>query len=212
MFARRLAVFLAVVRGGSCLLCPTVAWSVPSRCAHVRAPAPSSLMKWKASESSATPIVFGKVKGLSRRSLLTVPLGGVFLSWSEEARADAVGVGVRITAKKRYDARVEQGALAFESLKKAVTSADFKAIGEFAESDSFADFKSAALLLASSFRTSAGQRPEKVQQNVKFNAFLSDVADMQKAAKKKNAEALQTSFGAGLEHLAAYRVSVSDVY
>ena len=173
---------------------------------------PSSLMKWKASESSATPIVFGKVKGLSRRSLLTVPLGGVFLSWSEEARADAVGVGVRITAKKRYDARVEQGALAFESLKKAVTSADFKAIGEFAESDSFADFKSAALLLASSFRTSAGQRPEKVQQNVKFNAFLSDVADMQKAAKKKNAEALQTSFGAGLEHLAAYRVSVSDVY
>ena len=52
-------------------------------------------MKWKASESSATPIVFGKVKGLSRRSLLTVPLGGVFLSWSEEARADAVGVGVR---------------------------------------------------------------------------------------------------------------------
>ena len=148
--------------------------------------------------------------GLSRRSLLAVPLGGVFLP--RQAKADAVGVGVRITAKKRYDARVEKGSLEFLSLEKAVTSADFKAIGEFAEGDGFADLKSAGLLLASSFRTSAGQRPEKVQQNIKFNAFVSDVTDMQKAAKKKNADALQSSFGAGVEHLAAYRLSVADVY
>ena len=134
------------------------------------------------------------------------------MSWATAANADAVGVGVRITAKKRYDARVEKGSLAFLSLEKAVASADFRAISEFAAGDSFADFKSAGPLLATSFRTSAGQRPDKIPQNVKFNAFVSDVTDMQAAAKKKNADALQTSFGAAKEHLAAYRASVADVY
>jgi len=134
------------------------------------------------------------------------------MSWATAANADAVGVGVRITAKKRYDARVEKGSLAFLSLEKAVASADFTAISEFAAGDSFADFKSAGPLLATSFRTSAGQRPDKIPQNVKFNAFVSDVTDMQAAAKKKNADALQTSFGAAKEHLAAYRASVADVY
>lgn len=149
--------------------------------------------------------------GLSRRSLLAVPLGGTLLSWGEEARADAVGVGVRMTAKKRYDARVEKGSNAFLSMEKSVTSADFKAIDEFVEGDDFADLKSTGLLLASSFRTSAGQNPKKIPQNIKFTSFLSDVTDMQKAAKKKNADALQTAFGAAKEHLAAYKASVAEV-
>ena len=196
MVSLRLAVFLAVVGGGSCFLSPTaVRASGPSRRTQVRASAPSNTNA-----------------GLSRRRLLAVPLGGVFMSWATAANADAVGVGVRITAKKRYDARVEKGSLAFLSLEKAVASADFTAISEFAAGDSFADFKSAGPLLATSFRTSSGQRLDKIPQNVKFNAFVSDVTDMQAAAKKKNADALQTSFGAAKEHLAAYRASVADVY
>ena len=148
-----------------------------------------------------------------RSSWAAVALSSVSsIIWATAANADAVGVGVRITAKKRYDARVEKGSLAFLSLEKAVASADFTAISEFAAGDSFADFKSAGPLLATSFRTSAGQRPDKIPQNVKFNAFVSDVTDMQAAAKKKNADALQTSFGAAKEHLAAYRASVADVY
>uniref|UniRef100_A0A0G4I1Y7 Uncharacterized protein n=1 Tax=Chromera velia CCMP2878 TaxID=1169474 RepID=A0A0G4I1Y7_9ALVE len=128
-----------------------------------------------------------------------------------DAWADSVGIGVRITAQKRYGAAVEAGANAFRDLKGGIEAGSpqgVSALKEFVKGPDGRGTIQAMQLLANSYRKSENQRPDTIPQRMKLSEFEDALEAL---TSIKDTAAVKGAYADALKKMEVYLESVSDV-
>lgn len=151
----------------------------------------------------------------SRRDMLQTTLvatGLVILQKVEPAQASGgatAGGAYLLSAKQRYNARVQAGAKALLALNTSSDAFNQEAAVQYFNSDnntegSWADFQSAGYLLANAFRRSSSTAPDALPSVKAWKAFAADVAKLEKAVLKKKGKDAGALWETCLEGLDGY--------
>jgi hypothetical protein len=183
--------------------------------------APASISSKTTASSSSLAAKTGS--NISRRDILNnlsiasiVSFGILSSSIPEPANASggATAGGVYLlSAKQRYNARVQAGVKGFAVLESGLDSGSLDSTKAFFTADNtvtgaWKDASAAGYLLANAFRRSSTTPPDSLPTVKKWKAFAAEMEVLQKALKKKDAKGAKASYEKGTSLLDAYLESV----
>ncbi|KAG7357006.1 hypothetical protein IV203_001694 [Nitzschia inconspicua] len=162
---------------------------------HCRAPVPSALsISVKDYNDSQSVNSFGR-RSLSAQ-LTVIPMIAAlapFLPEPATASGGATAGGAYLlSAKQRYNERVKASVQGLLSVAEGLKSGDTKSAKAFFESEeggSWKDLTTAGYLLSNAFRRNSTAAPDSLPSVKKYKAFAAEIANFQKALKKKGAAA-----------------------
>lgn len=184
-----------------------------------RAFAPASILSKSTATSSCLPAQ--KEDGISRRDVLNkfstasiASIGILTSSFPNVANASGgatAGGAYLLSAKQRYNARVQAGVKGFAALESDIDGGSLdstKAFFTTEETGGWKDSSAAGYLLANAFRRSSTTPPDSLPTVKKWKAFAAEMEVLQKALKKKDAKGVKVSYGKGTGLLDTYLESV----
>mmetsp|Transcript_517 Transcript_517/g.780 ORF Transcript_517/g.780 Transcript_517/m.780 type:complete len:198 (+) Transcript_517:228-821(+) len=149
----------------------------------------------------------------SRRSVLKkgiAPTVAVVLLKNKAAFASGgatAGGAYLLSAKQRYNDRVQASLKAFLALKKPLENGSTQELKDYFSTEEVGGWKdgsAAGYLLANAFRTSSSKAPDSLPSVQKWKAFSAKVESIMKAAKKKDASKTLAAFKDSLSALDEY--------
>ena len=112
-----------------------------------------------------------------------------------------------LSAKQRYNDRVEAGVAGFLGLETVLSNGDIDSLRAYFTTEDkggWKDFSAAGYLLANAFRRNSSTPPDSLPAVKKWKAFAAEVENMTKALKKKDTKSATTIFKGALGPLDAY--------
>lgn len=170
--------------------------------------------------ASSTRVSAQKENNISRRDILgnafaSIATVGIFSSsFPEAANASGgatAGGAYLLSAKQRYNARVQAGVKGFAALESSLDGGsldDTKAYFTTDDAGGWKDSSAAGYLLANAFRRSSTTAPDSLPTVKKWKAFVAEIEVMMKALKKKDAKGVKASYAKATGLLDIYLESV----
>ncbi len=170
---------------------------------------------------SSSRLAAAEESNISRRDVLNkfsfasiASIGILSTSSVESASASGgatAGGAYLLSAKQRYNARVQAGVKSFAALESSLESGSLDATKAYFTTDDaggWKDSSAAGYLLANAFRRSSTTPPDSLPTVKKWKAFAAEMDVLQKALKKKDAKNVKVSYEKGSGLLDLYLESV----